>query len=60
MITTATNLYYLPRSTMYKVVTHNVKVKTPDGWLLGCVYSNNSQVYVRPYKMFDESKWIPY
>lgn len=59
-ITTATNLYYLPRSTMYKVVTHDVKIKTQDGWLLGCVYAKGNETYVRPYDMFDASKWVPH
>lgn len=62
MITTATTLYYLPRSTLYFVEKHNIKVKTLDGWSLGCMYTNRltRESYVRPYNMFDESKWVPH
>ena len=61
-ITTARVLHYKPRNTEYRVLHHNVKIKSSDGsWELGCMYTvrlmDDKQLYTRPYFMFDMDKW---
>ncbi|CAM0036432.1 hypothetical protein VPHF94_0107 [Vibrio phage F94] len=60
--TTARVLHYKPRNTEYRVLHHNVKIKTSDGsWELGCMYvvrlMEDKQLYTRPYSMFDMDNW---
>ncbi len=61
-ITKARVMTYKPRNTVYRVIHHNVKIKASNGsWELGCVYVekliDNTQLYTRPYSMFEEGKW---
>ena len=59
-ITTARVLHYKPRNTDYRVLHHNVKIKSSDGsWMFGCVYQDidEGNIYTRPYSMFNLSKW---
>lgn len=58
----ATLIRYIPRNTLYTVLQHNLLIKSENGsWANGCAYQEkdnpSSQIYVRPYGMFDESKW---
>lgn len=60
-ITTATNLYYTPRDTVYLVLYHNANIKDSSGeWKCGCVYQDTDEgsIYSRPYDMFDMDKWV--
>ena len=62
LITTARVLHYKPRNTEYRVLHHNVKIKSSDGsWKLGCMYvvrlMDDRQLYTRPYSMFDMDNW---
>lgn len=62
-ITTASLIHYKPRNTNYRVLHHNVKIKSSAGlWELGCVYQdiNEGSIYTRPYDMFDTDRWGSY
>ncbi|AGN51550.1 hypothetical protein VPLG_00111 [Vibrio phage eugene 12A10] len=59
-ITTSRVLHYKPRNTNYRMLHHNVKIKSSDGsWELGCVYQDkdSGNIYTRPYSMFDIGNW---
>ncbi len=63
-LTTARILHYKPRDTHYRVLHHNVKIKSDNSsWKLGCVYvsafTTDTQLYTRPYDMFDD-RWEAY
>jgi len=55
-----THIHYTPRGTDYRILNHNLKIKQQDGtWGLGCSYiGKDQQVYVRPYSMFNETKFV--
>lgn len=64
MIETATKIKYLPRNTTYRIMNHNVYIKTENGWKDGCLYcedrksyDKNVKLYTRPYTWFDKNKW---
>lgn len=61
-LTEASLIYYKPRSTKYCVLHHNLNIKGEDGtWSKGCMYyeeySDDTEMYIRPYDMFDMNKW---
>ena len=55
-----THIHYTPRGTDYRVLEHDIKIKdSVEGWQLGCSYvGKDQQIYVRPYSMFGDTKWV--
>lgn len=54
----AKRIHYIPRNTTYRVLKHNISIKTESGWVNGCLYQDESsgKSYCRPYHLFDD-RW---
>lgn len=55
----SSNIHYKPRGTSYKVIYHDIPIKSKEGWVKGCVYQDKDslKIYCRPYYLFDK-RWV--
>jgi len=60
----ATRIKYIPRSSTYTILHHDVMIKVScsdkePSWMNGCIYRDEAshKIYSRPYEWFSSSKW---